>query len=672
MTATDDTRLRLGLDTGGTYTDAVLFSPALGVVASAKSLTTRHDLSIGISQAAGKVLRAAEADPAEIALVSMSTTLATNALVEGQGGRVALVAIGFHERDLKRDGLTEALGKDPLIFCPGGHNAHGSPLPLDLSALEAALPELAQTVSGIAIAALFAVRNPAHENTARDLIEAKTGLPVTVSHELSSKLGGPRRALTTLLNARLVGMIGRLITATTSFLDANAITAPLMLVRGDGALVSAAFAAHRPIETILSGPAASLVGAGYLSGLKNALVSDIGGTTTDVAVLQDGHPRLDPEGATVGGFRTMVEAVAMRTHGLGGDSEVAIAEGGLEPKLLLGPRRVLPLALAAMLDRGAVHEALDRQLKQENPGRLDGRFAHRTGLADRFAAGLNAAEEALYAKLTSAPQPLDRLLTSATQNASLARLVSRGLALVSSFTPTDAQHVLGHQATGDANAARKAAELFMRKRDGRGKPLAESAEEISNRVVTQLERRSAELVLETAFAESGFEGPQTVAHATIQAALDGNHGVARLNVSLDRPVIGLGASAGLVYPQVGQMLGANAVIPPHADVANAVGAVVGEVRATVTATVTAPQEDRFRANVGGSVQDFGVEDEAIVFVRKEAERLALARAEEAGAEDAHVETLVAVNDVHIEGLRKFIEATVTAVATGRPRLGKAG
>jgi N-methylhydantoinase A/oxoprolinase/acetone carboxylase beta subunit len=670
MTADNDTRLRLGLDTGGTYTDAVLFSPARGVVASAKALTTRHDLSVGISQAAGKVLAATRADPAQIALVSMSTTLATNALVEGQGGRVALVAIGFHERDLKRDGLTEALGKDPLIFCPGGHNAHGNPLPLDLSALEAALPELAQTVSGIAIAALFAVRNPAHENAARDLIEAKTGLPVTVSHELSSKLGGPRRALTTLLNARLVGMIGRLITATTSFLDANAITAPLMLVRGDGALVSAAFAAHRPIETILSGPAASLVGAGYLSGLKNAIVSDIGGTTTDVAVLQDGHPRLDPEGATVGGFRTMVEAVAMRTHGLGGDSEVAIAEGGLEPKLLLGPRRVLPLALAAMLDEGAVHEALDRQLKQENPGRLDARFAHRTGLADRFAAGLNAAEEALYAKLTQTPQPLDRLLTSATQNASLARLVARGLALVSSFTPTDAQHVLGRQATGYANAARKGADLFMRKRDGRGKPLAESAEDISNRVVTQLERRSAELVLETAFAESGFEGPQTVAHATIQAALDGNHGVARLGVSLDRPVIGLGASAGLVYPQVGALLGANAVIPPHADVANAVGAVVGEVRATVTATVTAPQEDRFRANVGGLVQDFGVEDEAIAFARKQAERLVLARAEEAGAEDAHVETLVTVNDVHIEGLRKFIEATVTAVATGRPRLGR--
>jgi hypothetical protein len=212
----------------------------------------------------------------------------------------------------------------------------------------------------------------------------------------------------------------------------------------------------------------------------------------------------------------------------------------------------------------------------------------------------------------------------------------------------------------------------MRKRDGRGRALAERAEDISGRVVVQLERRSAELVLETAFAESGFEGPQTVAHATVQAALDGNHGVARLSVSLDRPVIGLGASAVLVYPQVGTLLGADAIIPPHADVANAVGAVVGEVRATVIGSITAPQEDRFRATVGDMVKDFDVEDEAIAFLRNKAERLALARAEEAGAEDAHVETIVDVNDVHIEGLRRFIEATVTAVATGRPRLGKAG
>src|SRR5690606_36203939 len=284
---------------------------------------------------------------ATIKLVSMSTTLATNALVEGQGGRAALVMIGFGEDDLARDGLARALGSDPVIYCPGGHDVHGNPADLDLSPLESALPGLAETVSGFAVAAYFAVRNPAHEIAARDLIRERTGLPVTASHELSSRLGGPRRALTTLLNAQLIAMIDRLVAATEGFLRRRGISAPLMVVRGDGALVTASFALARPIETILSGPAASLVGARHLTGLDSALVSDIGGTTTDVAALERGRPRLDPDGAVVGGFRTMVEAVAMHTFGLGGDSEVSLEEGGLRPRILLGPRRLVPIALAA-------------------------------------------------------------------------------------------------------------------------------------------------------------------------------------------------------------------------------------------------------------------------------------------------------------------------------------
>ncbi|MGB6116785.1 MAG: hydantoinase/oxoprolinase family protein, partial [Mesorhizobium sp.] len=319
----------LGIDTGGTYTDAVLWSQQAGVVAKAKSLTTRHDLSVGISGAVDAVMASAAISPGTIRLASMSTTLATNALVEGQGGRVALVMIGFEEADIGRDGLKAALGTDPVIFCPGGHDVHGNARPLDLGPLEAALAEHGGKVSGFAVCAYFATRNPTHEIAARDLIRSNTGLPVTASHELTSKLGGPRRALTTLLNARLISMIDRLVAATETFLHKRQINVPLMVVRGDGALVSAGFARQRPIETILSGPAASLVGARHMTGLDDAVVSDIGGTTTDVAVLDKGRPRLDPEGATVGGFRTMVEAVAMRTFGLGGDSEISLEETGL-------------------------------------------------------------------------------------------------------------------------------------------------------------------------------------------------------------------------------------------------------------------------------------------------------------------------------------------------------
>ncbi len=664
--------LYLGIDTGGTYTDAVLWSQAGGprgnVLAKAKALTTRHDLAVGISGAVDAVLEKAGVDPAAIKLASMSTTLATNALVEGQGGRVALVMIGFSEADLARDGLRAALGTDPVIFLPGGHDVHGNAHPLHLEALEAALPELAVSVSGFAVCAYFATRNPAHEIAARDLIRERSGLPVTASHELSAKLGGPRRALTTLLNARLISMIDRLVAATEGFLVAREIKAPLMVVRGDGALVSAAFARARPIETILSGPAASLVGARHMTGLDDAVVSDIGGTTTDVAVLDHGRPRLDPEGATVGGFRTMVEAVAMRTFGLGGDSEVALEDGGLSPGILLGPRRLVPLALAGVAHRDALVGELERQLRAPNPGRMDGRFAVRTGVPDRLAAGLTGPEAKLYDLVGPAPLPLDTLLTSTAQNATLNRLVSRGLVHVCGFTPSDAAHTLGRQANWNAETARLGAELFARKRDGRGQPIAPTPEALSERVLSALTRWSAEVILETAFAEDGLDGAATVAHALVQRAVDAHAGIARLTVALDRPVIGLGASAPLHYAGLPPLVGNGCVVPEDTDVANALGAVVGQVRVTAEAEVAQPKEGLFRVSVGDTVRDFTGETAAMDYAEKQVRDIASGRALAAGTDTAEIEVTRDLNTATVAGQRTFVAAHVVAVATGRPRI----
>lgn len=671
MTVSSSAPLFLGIDTGGTYTDAVLWSDTGGkgtVVAKAKSLTTRHDLAVGISGAVGQVLEQTGADPASIKLVSMSTTLATNALVEGQGGRVALVMIGFGQADLERDGLKAALGTDPVFFCPGGHDVHGNAATLDLSELEAALPELGRSVSGFAVCAYFATRNPAHELAARELIRDVTGLPVTCSHELSSKLGGPRRALTTLLNARLIAMIDRLVAATEGFLIERGIAAPLMVVRGDGALVSADFARQRPIETILSGPAASLVGARHMTGLDDAVVSDIGGTTTDVAVLDGGRPRLDPEGATVGGFRTMVEAVAMRTFGLGGDSEVALEDGGLTPRIQLGPRRVVPLALAGLAHGAAVIEELERQLRAPNPGRMDGRFAVRTGVPERLAAGLTAPEARLYEAIGSVPLPIDRLLTSNAQNATLNRLVARGLVHVVGFTPSDAAHTLGKQANWDARAARLGAELLARRKDGRGQAIAASPEEISERVLVALTRVSAEVILETAFAEDGLDGAATVAHALVQRAVDSHPGIARLSVALDRPVIGLGASAPLHYAALAPLVGNECVVPVDTDVANALGAVVGQVRVTAEARVSQPKEGLFRVSSGEGVRDFINEEDAMAKAEADVRKLVALRAGEAGTDTAEIDVARDIRASVVEGQRMFIEAHVVATAAGRPRI----
>ncbi|HWU63911.1 MAG TPA: hydantoinase/oxoprolinase family protein [Ensifer sp.] len=660
--------ISLGIDTGGTYTDAVIFSDACGVIAKAKSLTTRHDLSEGIAGAADAALAAAQIDSREIRLVSLSTTLATNALVEGQGQRVALVMIGFGEDDLARDGLGEAAKAGPVIFLPGGHDVHGRETPLQMDKLQEALPQLAGEVSAFAVAGYFAVRNPAHEQRVRDLILGETGLPVTCSHELSSKLGGPRRALTTVLNARLVGMIGRLVGACEAYLASRNIAAPLMVVRGDGALISASEARLRPIETILSGPAASLAGAQFLTGLDSAVVSDIGGTTTDVAILENGRPKLDPDGAMVGGHRTMVEAVAMRTYGLGGDSEVRIDLAGLIARIELGPRRVLPLSLIGHRFPDIVSPALEKQVGAVHAQRHEGLFAIRTGLPDSMAAGLSVQEAALYARITDQPQPLTQLLTTAPQKSALDRLAARGLAHVCGLTPSDALHVLGRQGQWNAAAAQLGLELAARQKGGNGKPIAADAEDLASRIVQTLTRQSSHAILEACLTDDGETGIDPAKSRAIARALDRQPGVVRFSLALDRPLIGLGASAPVYYPAIAEELSAPAIIPDHADVANALGAVAGQIRETVTVFVTSPEEGIFLLNGSGETLRFVSEAEALAAARIRAEEQARSLAARSNLGEPLVEITEEADAAEIEGKRKLVEARVRAVASGRPRV----
>lgn len=667
--------LSLGLDTGGTYTDAVLFDEDAGrVIAKAKALTTRHDLAVGIAEAADQVLAHAARENGDVGLVSISTTLATNALVEGQGGRAALVMIGFDDRDIDKGGLRAALGADPVVFVAGGHDVHGKPRPLELEAAKEELLTLSSEVSAFAVAGYFAVRNPDHEIAVRDFLASETRRAITCSHELTAKLDGPKRALTTLLNARLIDMITGLIDATRGFLDRSGIDAPLMVVRGDGSLVSADFARLRPIETILSGPAASLVGAAHLTGEANALVADIGGTTTDIAVLDAGRPRIDPDGATVGGYRTMVDAVAMRTFGLAGDSEVSIDEGALDPQIKLGPRRLVPISMLAARHEEIICTALETQLRASFANRLDGRFAMATGLEERFASGLTKSETDLLKRLTDVPQPFAAMLKSPAEVATLNRLASRGLARIGGFTPSDAQHVLGHFTHWNARAAILAAQVFGRKKDGYGKPIAATPEAIANRVVDQLVRDSADAVLETALSEDGLDGPRLARSVLARRAMDQTAGIAKIALSLDRPVIGLGAAAHAYYPHVSKRLGTASIVPDDADVANAIGAVVGQVRVSVSIEIGLSEDGFFELTGAHDIPDsqtrFSTENAALEAANQRAHALVSARAELAGAADPQIVSRQDIEAVTIEDQRRFVSARVIATASGRPAINR--
>lgn len=656
----------LGVDTGGTYTDAVLLregAEAGAVLAKAKALTTRADLSQGIGAAIDAVLAEAGTDAAGVAMVSLSTTLATNALVEGQGGRVALVAIGFSETDLARAGLADAMRGDPVIRVAGGHGAGGvEAAPLDLAALTAALAGL--EVSAFAVAAAFATRNPAHELAAAALLRAG-GWPVTCSHQLSARLNGPKRALTAVLNARLLDMIARLIDACEGHLVRRGISAPLMVVRGDGALISAAQARERPIETILSGPAASIEGARWLTGAAEALVADIGGTTTDVALLRGGRPAIDPEGARVGPWRTMVEAVAMRTTGLGGDSEVHLAEGLTEPGdtgLRLGPRRLIPVSLLAEDHAAMVHAALDTALASEIPAADAGRFVLPMALT---APGLDAREAALLARLAGRARPLAAALGNRMDQAALQRLWSQGLVMIAGVTPSDAAHVLGRLAAWDTGAAEKALALMARRRSARGERIAPGAQALAQRIIDQLTAQTVDCLLEAALAEDGLAAAP--ADPLLRAALAGHSSTLRLQAALGVPLIGLGASAASYYGAVGQRLHCPVILPSDGDVANAIGAVVGRVSMHAEALVSSPGPGRFVAHLPEGPAAYPDPETALAALAPALEAGARAAAAAAGLPDPQITRDEQRRVAEIEGQTVFIEARLRITASGRPR-----
>ena len=662
--------LVIGLDTGGTYTDAALLDTATGTVrATGKSLTTRDDLSIGVGGAIRRVLEDFDGSAADIGLVSLSTTLATNAVVEGVGGRVGLLMIGFDETSLQRADLARALGQDPVFFINGGHAADGAPqAQLDEAAIREAVNATEGEVSAYAVAGHFATRNPAHESRTRDLLRDLTGAPVTCSHELSSSLGGPRRALTAVLNARLINLLDRLVAATEGIMADEGLSCQLMVVKGDGSLLESGYARSRPVETVLSGPAASLAGAAFLAGTRTAMVADIGGTTTDIALLQNGAPRLKPDGALVGGWQTMVEAADIRTCGLGGDSEVTPVGRGTAGGLTLGPRRAVPLSLLAT-QWPEVKDKLAEQLAVAVPMSTDARFVMPL-MPNGVPAWLTRSEARLAAKaIEMGPSSVAEIAGTQLALGAVDRLIGRGLLTLATFTPTDALHVTGDFTSFDAEAAMLGAKLIARQKTGIGQPIAETPEELARRTLSELHRRTGLALMDAALAHDGA-GEMQATNNPLLANLyrDGTTGkdsLVKLSLELGTGLVALGASAATHYPHVARRMGVELTVPDHAEVAGAVGAAAGSVRQRVMISVTQPSEGRYRVHLPGGPRDLGVMDEALASAREVAGQLAEERARKAGATSVSIEISEDIKLVPLGGGKElFIEALVQATADG--------
>ncbi len=672
--AAQDCGLWLGLDTGGTYTDAVIIAAATRIVATAKELTTKHDLSIGL----GNAMRAAVAklppgsSARDIALVSVSTTLATNAVVENQRSPICAILIGYDEGMLSRAGLREALAGNPVALIKGGHHATGEEIAsLDLDAAKAAIIEHAPHVEAFSVSSLFSVRNPGHELRIRQLVRDLTQKPVTCGHELTSRLDAPRRALTAALNAQLTPQLRRLVESVQAVLAALGIRAPLMVVKGDGSLMDAAVALEYPVETVLSGPAASVVGAKFLTGLSDFVVSDMGGTTTDIAIVRGGHPVLNAGGARIGGWNTMVEAIDVRTHGLGGDSAVGFDARG---RMQIGPQRVVPLSLLATMSP-EILGPLARHAGMERLPLHPGRFAARQSFGPDEPV-LNAGERPIWDGLASGPRPLCEIVRGLAGMAGLKSLTGRGLVVQSGMTPSDAMHVLGGQAQWSAEAARLGARVWAREaqnlRQDRSDPedVAEFCREIREAVVRATGRVLYESLLAHDPGIEPWNGSWGRLGDTILDDLVCGRPPSRLirvAMSLALPLVAIGGPVRGYYPAVAERLQAELVIPEHAAVSNAIGAVTGIVAKSVEIVVTQSKIGLFRVHTPDGIKDFRAADAALRHAHELSRTLAHAAALRSGAAQLTLETVVRRKLAQQgDGDHLLVEATVRSTAIGRP------
>ncbi len=698
--------IALGIDTGGTYTDAVLLDHDSGqVLAATKALTTHRNLALGIGAAIRSVFEpesrlngheARAVDAGDVGLVGLSTTLATNAIVEGQGSPVCLILIGYDRELIRKREFTEELVTDNVVYLEGGHSIDGEERrQLDEDAARREIQAQMGRVAAFAVSSYFSVRNPSHELRVKALIEelaTRDGLelPVTCGHELTTKLNAIRRATTVALNARLIPTLRDLIITVRTILDDAGVGAPLMIVKGDGSLVRSEWAVRRPIETILSGPAASVMGAWHIGGHKDVWVVDVGGTTTDIAALRDGHPRLNPEGAQVGRWRTMIEAADVHTIGLGGDSHIqltpasgAVQGRGIQEPLAVGPQRVLPLCRL-----GSEHPEILEQLRLQKlvkkrpllpllgqfliPRRAMKAESGRTGDVDR----------ALVERLSRGPVSLISLAQDPAYKAFLMdrvnRLVNNQVVLRVGFTPTDALHVLGRFEAWESEASRLGAELLAAQ-------LGLSPEAFCERVVDAVSRHvSTELVtkvLTDEIAPPDWEG-EPVSAGLLARALDlVNDTDLACKLSLRQPIVAVGAPVSAYMPHVAQSLNTDLILPEHAGVANAIGAVVGSVVQRMRVLIR-PVEygvlyrvhlpgnfDGAEPGTNGRNRDFDTLAEGVAYAEATVSPRLLMMAEEAGAQQVEV---TVVRTDHSAPVREkiddeiYLETSLGFTAVGRP------
>ena len=399
---------------------------------------------------------------------------------------------------------------------------------------------------------------------AREIIESMHDIPVVTGHDITDDIDSVRRAHTVLLNAHLIPVIGRLIRSVGSVVAELGITDDIRLVTTEGTLMNAAEALEQPVRLVLSGPAASVKGVRFLTDFNSCVLVDMGGTTSDVAVIEGGRAKRTGRGAVVGNFRTSIHATDMRTIGLGGDSAVTWKRG----VLTVGPRRILPLCVCAdtypeitgAIEKLAGYSSSDYELIQPGTCFFVSRPQETTAyLTERERAILDI----LGDRPLTAVELADRLSYPYHSLLGTERLEEHGIIGRAGLTPTDICVAENRLSMGNAEAARIVVELYC-ERTGLG------FDEICEAVWREVRRSlAAVIVSETAGVlpqDKSFPG------CGYCAALLDQNGLVESRYRLTVPLVGIGAPAGLMMAGLDDFLGAEKVFPEQAAVANAVGA----------------------------------------------------------------------------------------------------
>ena len=647
--------LVLGIDTGGTYTDGVIVERSnKTILTKAKALTTKGDLTVGIRNCINKLeFNRFE----EISAVSLSTTLATNAIVEGRGGDVGLIMIGF---DLEH----ETPAKE-VFNISGGHTSRGIEMePLDLNAAKKAILSMKGKVEAIAISGYFSVRNPEHEVAVQQLVTDLLGIPVVCGHQLSRSLGIYERAVTAVLNARLIPIIKELIISVKAVMAEKNISGALMIVKGDGSIMSEEQAEFKPIETILSGPASSVMGAVFLASEQDAFVLDIGGTTTDIAVLKNGVPKIGQKGAKVGGWPTMVEAAEIFTYGLGGDSWIHIDS---KNALAVGPQRVLPISVTADEYPYYANELKEYPIPKGHKLLYSQAVDGFMRLKDTDTSGFNKAEKKIWNMLADGPKTLAFLISELNIKSNflnLKWLVDTGVLARISLTPTDILVAAGECDLWDPAAANAAIDVFAFQMGLAREKFIEKSTDL----VTQ------ELCYSVLQSASDYEGNSfTLKESDVfqyfldkQLARD-NMGALSCLISPSIPIIGIGAPAPVWLPKMSEKLGATLIIPDHPEVANAVGSATSKIMETVTILIRASSDElSYSLHSAWEMKTFDSLTAATEYGLKAAETKAEEMAIKSGAQDFSL--ISSHKHEYIKNVTGsiYIETIIEATAIERP------